>query len=270
MTSFAARIGGHRLPTATPLRSHDDDTADVDALLSTADGIRLVGLLARAVHDRAVVVDDSTRARIDDLHLEQLAKSLRAERALVDAVRVLRRAGIATRMLGGVALAHVDYSTPELRLFDFATVLVSPGDRARADEVVAHSDELVLRSDLLDEAQLGIDAADLFAPPTRFNLGALELEALPMPQRLLHVCANVARRSTSPVPRLRDVAELVLRNRPHVAEVAIMARRWHAETSVARTIVATWRELAIELRPPIVDWAERITQGDGDGVRSSE
>jgi hypothetical protein len=54
---------------------------------------------------------------------------------------------------------------------------------------------------------------------------------------------------------LRDVAQLVLKEQPHIVEVLTMARRWRAEAVVARAMVTTWTELALTDRPPVVEWA---------------
>jgi hypothetical protein len=98
--------------------------------------------------------------------------------------------------------------------------------------------------------------SDLFAPPYHFPLGGHELDALPQPQRLLHACYAAALGDWPPrLMSLRDVAQLVLKEEPHIVDVLTMARRWRAEVVVARAIVASWRELALTPRPPVVQWA---------------
>jgi len=54
---------------------------------------------------------------------------------------------------------------------------------------------------------------------------------------------------------LRDVAQLVLRERPHIVDVLTMARAWRAEAVVARAITTAWDELGITVRPPVAEWA---------------
>ena len=112
---------------------------------------------------------------------------------------------------------------------------------------------------------LTVDLDDLFAPPYRFPLGKYEMEALPMPQRLLHACYAAALGDWPPrLVSLRDVAEIVLRERPHLVDVLLMAKRWRCEVVVARAITTTWSELRIEPRPPIVEWAERYAPSRGE------
>jgi hypothetical protein len=54
---------------------------------------------------------------------------------------------------------------------------------------------------------------------------------------------------------LRDVAQLIFTERPHIVDVLAMAQRWRARAVVARAIVTTWNELALTVRPPLVEWA---------------
>ena len=107
---------------------------------------------------------------------------------------------------------------------------------------------------------LTIQLDDLFAPPYRFPLGITELEALPMPPRLLHACYAAALGDWPPrLISLRDVAQILLRERPHPADVLLMARSWRCEVVVAWAITTAWRELALTDRPSLVEWAERFT-----------
>ena len=108
---------------------------------------------------------------------------------------------------------------------------------------------------------VGLD--DLFAPPYRFPLGAYELEAIPMPQRLLHaVCTAVLRDGPPRLVALHDVAQLVLRERPHLIDVLMMARHWRCEALVARAATTAWQELQLVDRPPILEWAEQFPGED--------
>ena len=99
---------------------------------------------------------------------------------------------------------------------------------------------------------------DLFAPPYRFPLAGYELAALPMPQRLLHACYVAALGDWPPrLVSFRDVVELVLREKPNLLDVLLMARSWRCEVVVARAVSNAWEELGVTERPPIVEWAHR-------------
>jgi hypothetical protein len=103
---------------------------------------------------------------------------------------------------------------------------------------------------------VGLD--DLFGPPYRFPLGKYELETLAMPARLLQTCYSAALGDWPPrLASLRDVAELILREQPHLADVLTMARDWQCEVVVARAVTTAWEQLGLVDRPAIVNWAER-------------
>ena len=106
---------------------------------------------------------------------------------------------------------------------------------------------------------LTVQLDDLFAPPYRFPLGIHELEALPMPQRLLHATYAAAFGDWPPrLVSLRDLAQIVHRERPILTDVLLMAREWHCEPIVARAVTMTWEQLRLTSRPPIVEWAARF------------
>jgi hypothetical protein len=168
--------------------------------------------------------------------------------------------------------ADVDLLVPAGRLRKAASVLSARFETPRAQpelrdgfddrfgkEVMlrVNAVELDLHRTFVEGAYgLTIHFDDLFAPPYHFPLGGHELDALPQPQRLLHACYAAALGDWPPrLMSLRDVAQLVITEQPHIVDVLTMARAWRAEAVVSRAIVAAWTELAITLRPPVVEWA---------------
>jgi hypothetical protein len=285
MTLAGAAVAAYGLPTEHTL----DPVAngDFDAVLRECEGERLTGLLARAVREGELAVDAEQRAELEHVFLGWLTHAVRVERLLLDATRVLDHAGIESRVLKGVALSHTAYRDPSDRVFGDVDLLV-PHDRLHgAAQVLGdHFDveraqpelrpgfddrfgkEVMLRVGVVEidvhrtflEGAYGMTVVlpDLFAPPYRFPLAGCDLDALPQPQRLLHACFAAAFGDWPPrLMSLRDVAELVLRERPHVVDVLTMARSWRAEAVVARALTTAWTTLAISLRPPIVEWAFR-------------
>ncbi|MFI5047440.1 MAG: nucleotidyltransferase family protein, partial [Acidimicrobiia bacterium] len=272
----------HRLPEA-PL---DADAAR--GLTDEAESHRVLGLMTAAVRDGALVLDAAARTRLDELERGWLGHDLRLERLLLRARARLGAAGIESRVLKGVALAHTVYRDPSMRVFGDVDLLVPSGRVLDAvceleDELTTtrvqpelrrgfddrFGKEVMLRPDGLEldlhrifvEGALGltIDIDDLFAPPYRFAFGGAELEALPMPQRLLHACYAAALGDWPPrVISLRDVAQLVVHERPNLADVLLMARRWQCEAVVARAVTTAWERLRLVDRAPIVDWAQRF------------
>lgn len=253
----------------------------------TREGV--LGFLATAVRDGAVALDAPQRARLELEWQRWLLLDLRLEQVLLEAVDRLARASIPNRALEGAALAHTAYADPAMRLFDDVDVLVPAARFADAVGVLVEGfgavdaarepgdgfgDRVVLR--VRDALELGVQRTlssgsfgravgfdDLFAPPYRFPLGAYELEAIPMPQRLLHaVCAAVRSDGPPRLVALRDVAQLVLQERPHLIDVLMMARHWRCEALVARAATTAWQELRLVGRPPILEWAEQFPGED--------
>jgi hypothetical protein len=126
--------------------------------------------------------------------------------------------------------------------------------------------ELDLHRTFVDGAfGLTVQLDDLFAPPYRFPLGVCELEALPMPQRLLHACYASALGDWPPrFSSLRDLAQIVLREGPHLVDVLLMARAWRCEVVVAQAITMAWEELGLTDRTPLVEWAHKFEPSRAD------
>jgi hypothetical protein len=283
MTLRGAAIAAYGLPTSHVLEV--DDVHDFMALLQECERERLTGLLARAVRDGSLKIGDDELERLEHVYRGWLTHALRAERLLLDTTALLDRSGIESRVLKGVALSHTAYPEPSDRVFGDVDLLV-PGDRlhAASELLAAHFEvrraqpelrpgfddrfgkEVMLRIGAVEldihrtfvEGAYGLTVRldDLFAPPYRFPLGGCELDALPQPQRLLHACYSAAFGDWPPrLMSLRDVAQLLFKEQPHIVDVLAMARAWRAEAVVARAITTTWEVLAITVQPPVVQWA---------------
>ena len=292
MTIAAAAVAALR-PSLAPVRSHRPSLApdDFAMLLAACESHRLLGLLAKAVRDGAVTLTSEQHEQLRSRRTAAwLTHSLRVERLLLDATAALDEAGIASRVLKGVALAHTAYDDPSERVFGDVDLLV-PGDRfTRSAEVLASRDstanapqpelrrasttgsarrscssvgalELDLHRTFVEGAYgLTVDLDDLFAPPYRFPLGVTELEAL------ADAPAAAARELRGCVRRLAAAADVAPRRRPARAprasptsiDVLLMAREWQCEPIVARAVNLAWDELQLTSEPPIVEWARRF------------
>jgi hypothetical protein len=258
------------------------------ALLAACERHRTLGQLAAVVRDGVLSLEPEQHAALEETYRAWLTHALRVERVVIEATRVLDRARIPSRVLKGVALAHTTYDDPDDRVFGDVDLLVPAAQFSRAASALADAlggeraqpelragfddrfgKEIMLRVRDLEldlhrtfvEGAYGmtVDLDDLFAPPYRFRLGVCELEALPMPQRLLHACYAAALGDWPPrLGSLRDVAQIVHRERPHLADVLLMARKWKCEPVVARAVTLTWDELALTTQPPIVAWAQHF------------
>jgi hypothetical protein len=285
MTRARAAVAAYGLPSDLDVQSLPVAADAFDRLLSTCAHEGLLGLLGAAVADEAIGLSESHHATLERELQRWFAHMVRIEQVALRALTALEEAGIEARVLEGIALAHTAYSAPERRIFSGADVLVRSDDHSRAAAVLEREldaerelpelglgvderfgEEVTLRVDGLelnlhrtfvgDALGLAVDLDDLFAPPYRFPLAGFELQALPMPQRLLHACCTAALDQRPPrLASLRDVAEIVLRERPNLVDVLLMAKRWQCEVVVARAVSTTWRELAITRVVPIVEFA---------------
>ena len=287
-------VAAHGLRTRHELPPSALGVDTARALMLEAESHRVLGLLTSAVRDGSLQLVDESLAELQSMERGWLGHDLRLERVLLRARTRLRSSGIASRVLKGVALAHTVYREPSMRVFgdvdllvpsghvldavcvledELATTRVQPELRPGFDERFGKEVMLSPQGLELDlhrifvEGALGlsIDTDDLFAPPYRFGLGGEELEALPMPQRLLHACYAAVLGDWPPrLISLRDVAQLVLYERPNLADVVLMARHWQCEAVVARAVATSWDVLAIVDRPPIVEWAARYAPSGRD------
>ena len=292
MTVAGAAVAAYGLPSAHSLEHAD--RSEFGALLAECERERLTGLLARAVRDGQVVVTDDERDELEGVFRSWLTHALRVEQLVLEVTSELDRAGIDTRVLKGVALSHTAYPDPSDRVFGDVDLLVPGHELRRAAEVLGrrfdapraqpelrpgfddrfgkevmlrvHRIEVDLHRTFVEGAYgLTVQLDDLFAPPYRFPLGGHEFDALPQPQRLLHACYAAALGDWPPrLMSLRDVAQLLLKEQPHIVDVLTMARRWRAEAVVARAVVTAWEVLALTQRPPIVNWAFNYTPGRTD------
>jgi hypothetical protein len=287
VTRLAATVAAHGLPSRhTPPRAPLPDD-EFDQLLAQCEDYRLIGFLGFAVGAAAWPATAGQRHALEGRIAAWSVHALRAERLVLRASALLFAEDIRSRVLEGVALAHTAYAQPELRVFADVDLLVPGPDLARAVAVlgdglgaervqpeprpgfdarvgtavplrVGHLGITLHRVVVEDAFGLTVQADDLFAPPYRFPLGGYELEALPMPQRLLHAASTAAVDRPARRVSLRDVAQLVLREHPNLVDVLLMARAWRCEAALAKAVTTAWDALALEGRPRIVEWADNF------------
>jgi hypothetical protein len=88
-----------------------------------------------------------------------------------------------------------------------------------------------------------MDVDDLWASSQPFALGGRRFEALDAECRFLHACYHVVLGDVVPrIPALRDVAEILERDRPDENRILDLATQWRSTAVVARAL-----DLASEL-----------------------
>ena len=286
--SDAVAVAAYGLPTTHEIRGGPFDDDDFRALTSKCEQHRLLGFLAATVRGEHVAVTGEQHEQFETQYAGWLAHDVRLEQMLLRALASLAEASIRSRVFKGVALAHTVYDDPATRVFADVDLLVPSSDFLRSvavlgDALGAERQQPELRPGFderfgkeamvrtpdgleLDLHRTFVDGAygltvaldQLFGPPYRFPLGKYELETLPMPARFLQACYAAALGDWPPrLVSLRDVAQLVLRERPNLVDVLLAAREWQCEAVVARAVTAAWEQLAITELPPIVEWARR-------------
>jgi putative nucleotidyltransferase-like protein len=288
MTVAAAAIAAFGLPSRLTVDEAALGDEEFDELLWSCEQHRLLGQLGAAIRAGAVRLTDEQERTFEETFRAWLTHCLRIERLVLDATAALDRAGIDSRVLKGVALAHTAYDDPSERVFGDVDLLVPASELTRASRVLTRAfdaerpqpelrpgfddrfgKEVMLKVGGLEldlhrtfvEGAYGLTVRfdDLFAPPYRFPLGIVELEALPMPQRLLHASYAAAFGDWPPrLMSLRDLAQLVHREKPNLVDVLLMAREWQCEPIVARAVTLAWDELGLTAEPPVVQWARRF------------
>lgn len=251
-------------------RSPDGDR--FESLISRAIEQRLLGALAQMTHEGALVLSDDQLCVLASHHTRWASHGLGLERLTLDVSERLASADLSTRVLKGVALAHIVYDDPSWRLaadldllipaqsFDGAVSLATrdlggepalpelrPGfDREFGKEAMVQIGPYELdlhRTFVTGPFGLTIDLDELFDDATPFTLGGRTVHALGPTHMFVHACYNAAL-GDHPV-RWCSIRDLLLcRDRLGVDldEVVSTARRWRATGIVRRAA-----ELVVEV-----------------------
>jgi hypothetical protein len=211
-----------------------------------------LGLLAEAVRTGALGVAPEGGAVLEHRLREQADHDLLVEQALLRVGAALTGAAIEWRAIGPPALAHTTYLRPELRTLDAARVLVDRADVSRSRST-AHT--LGLPASRYEVQALPHASDEVFTPPYRFPLAGFELVALPMSHELLVMCRDGSSFEARDPARLRDVAEVVVREHASLVDTLLLARAWNYERELASALVTTWDTLALRAGAKLLDWA---------------
>lgn len=267
VTRAVAATGLRSAHVAFPVSPLDDDAWT--RLLSEVRFHRILGHLVAAILSGELPALDEQLEQASAARVWALETCLRLEADLLDAVDLLRAAGVDVTVLKGPATAHLDYEDPSRREFGDIDVLVrsehwddavatlrAAGYERRYQEVRRGFDrrfgkgacfrapvgtELdVHRTLVMGPFGLTIPLSDLWdGEGTPLPLAGRVLRALPPELRFLHACYHAAlgnpRRRLVPV---RDVVEMLERARDPLDLDAVLeiARRWKGEIVVARAV----------------------------------
>jgi hypothetical protein len=208
------------------------------------------------------------------------------ERIALDVVEDLGDVGVATRLLKGPAVAHLDYPDPAWRSFGDVDLLVRSDDYDRAVAILVaggsfrRSDEVrrgfdrrfgkgvcLIRPDgvqidlhrTLASGPFGltVDTEELFAANASFDLGGRRVEVLDEDLRFVHACFHAVLGDFPPrLTALRDVAQMLTTGRVDLDRVQAIAVRWRAGVVLATAVASAWTVLRLP-RDPALEWAFR-------------
>jgi hypothetical protein len=280
-------IAAHGLPGTFhvfPVRPLAD--AEWSALRSGARQQRLTGLLLAAVDDDAMPATREQRDDVVEDLTHQMAGALLLEDLLLSVVAALDRAGVPHRVMKGCAVAHLDYPSPDQRIFgdldvmvpsagfDTAVAVLSAEGHARpftapragwerrfgkgASFTAVDGREIDLhRTFCTGPYAVKIRLDDVWsAPGERYTLAGQQLEALPRELRLLNAAYGaILGDRTAPAPTLRDIAMLALHPDLDTSEVLGIAQRWGSEAVLAAAVTAAWQTLRIGDVTALSTWA---------------
>ena len=217
---------------------------------------RLLGQLTEAVQQRQWSLGAAQHTHLEQRMMTWLVNALQVERVALRSAEVLQRAGVDFRVVKGVALAHLIYDDPSVRLFSDLDLLVPAQQLDQAVQMLRESlgavepvaevrpgfarefgKEVMLRVGRV-EVDLhrtfvagpfsgGIDIDELLSERAEVEVGGARLAVLGPNGRILHACYNTAL-GDHPV-RLGSVHDLLrMTSRPDWSPDLVLATatRW--------------------------------------------
>jgi hypothetical protein len=241
---------------------------------------RVVPLLFELVDTLPTDLTDEQRQDIAQVQGAVLSRCVQLEHHLIAISRSLAQHGIRSVVLKGGATAHLDYPDPSWREVSDIDLLIDPGDRVAAVEVVegigwvqglalpgghdefTHAMTFVRDGMELDLHQriarralgLRVPTRELLDRAVVLEIAGTRLLALNDVDRLIHSAIHAVA-SRGPSRRLSSVADVLLaaERRPHIAtDVLDQAERWRVRSLVERGVRDAYAEAQLDLHP---DWS---------------
>ncbi len=243
----------------------------------------LEGLLVDAVATEAMRASPTQADELAELEIDLTRTRLWQERQLVAVVDLVERAGVAVRVLKGLAVATLDYPDPQMRPTGDVDLLVRAEDLERAGRAITAAGGTRIDPDprpgyasvvgkgatyqtaageidlhrLLVWGPLGVrlDPHLLWARSRSFTIGERHLATLSREDTLLHACCHLLVLGARRARQLRDVAQLIGHPDLDAEEVLVRAHQWGVEAVLATAVVLTARELRLRLDDELSEWA---------------
>jgi len=272
------------LPGVLPTEQGDRLVFTTSAL-NLVTGLRIEGLVQRAVTTGLVEAPAPTNTDVEQAWLAAVRRSLEAEWWAYETLEALDAAHVPALVLKGIAIAHLDHDDPNERVFGDADVLIRRADHGRAlagltaagfrrVEPPVHtwwerrfSKAVMLRTPSGGELDLHlsitggyfgerIDHERLWARRAdTFDLGGRAANALDLEGRWLHACCHAVLGGGSGLRALRDVAQLLLIRNVDWQRVVDEAVIDGTDAVVAAAVRTTWEQLQLDPHHPAAQWA---------------
>lgn len=255
-------------------------------LVAGARAHRLTGPLLAALTSGALPATPDQREEARQQHRCPALRVLALEQWLTSSVDALAADGIASRVLKGAAVAHLDHPDPGLRTYVDVDLLVRPADVDAAVRTLARQGmhrtlaeprpgfdrrfdkgitlrggigaELDLhRTFVLGPWGLRVDLEALWRDGEPFTLAGRPVTALAFVHRWIHACYHAALGDWPlRLGSLRDVAVMLPRAERVSGDVLAAARGWGVEAVVAAAVDDTVRLLGLPSDGrPLLAWA---------------
>jgi hypothetical protein len=257
----------------------------------------LLGLLERGVIEGGVILDDDADAVLRSRSLAAAASAATLESRGAAAIAALHDAGIATRLIKGVAMAHLDYDDPADRHFGDVDVLVHGSDIAETvavleragfrrhypeptagfDEhlgkgVALENDEHVVldvhRTLALGYYGTRLPIERLWDDPVPMTIGEVEVSTMSRLNRFLHSAIHMSLSPTERITSGLDMCMIATRGEGVDPDEAIARSvEWGCDRLLADAVEATigWFPDGLPL-PTLTEWASQRGRSPIDRV----
>jgi hypothetical protein len=265
-------VAGYGIPgSVTSLPLEPLPGGEWEQLLADVRRHRLLSLLAAAVSHEAVPVTADQAGAVEALMTVARAATRQCVDVLVTTVDTLATAGVETRVVGGAAVAHLDYRDAALRPVDDVELLVKPQQRQRAITLLtargyaprvarvptgaAHTQPARLNAPTGAHVTIVDQVGWLAAAPglawertETFELDGRPLQALAREERLVDTCCRTAGQlKTAQATLHADVAP---------DRLVSLADRCGATSTVTDVVRSTWSELRLADVVALSTWSQ--------------
>jgi Uncharacterised nucleotidyltransferase len=256
----------------------------------------LTGVVYWGYRTGRISLGDDALVMLESLTQQSLVEAVTLESRAVSTISALTERGIESRLLKGVAVAHLDYDTADLRLFGDVDVLVHGGDMAASVAILgaagfhrhypepqAGYDEFVGKGVAVEDSSRSVvdlhrtlalgyfgtrlPTEELWSDPERFEVGGVEVTALPRVGRFVHCALHLALAPS--VKRVNGLDLCVIAGAAPVTtqDVVATAHAWRCPAPVAIAVRSTCEWFGTAWAPAgLAEWARDYRPRVGERI----